>query len=99
MLLIIGTVRLPSENLKNARISMQQMVDASRAEDGCAEYVYAEDLFDAGLIHIKELWRDQEALNRHFESEHIKVWRETWPIFGIGERNLKLYDLGEPRDV
>ena len=78
---------------------MQQMVDASRAEDGCAEYIYAEDLFDAGLIHIKELWRDQEALNRHFESEHIKVWRETWPVFDIGERNLKLYDLGEPRDV
>ena len=99
MLLIIGTVRLPSENLKNARLSMQQMVDASRAEDGCVEYVYAEDLFDAGLIHIKELWCDQEALNRHFESEHIKIWRETWPLFDIGERRLFLYELDEAREV
>ncbi len=41
---------------------MFQMVRSSRAEDGCEEYVYAEDLFEPGLIHVKELWRNQSAL-------------------------------------
>jgi quinol monooxygenase YgiN len=75
MLLIIGTVRLPAENLELARPIMRRMADASRAEDGCVEYGYAEDVFDAGLIHVKELWADQEALNRHFSSNHIAEWR------------------------
>ncbi len=97
MLLIVGTVRLPPENMEAARPAMQRMADASRAEEGCEEYTYAEDVFDPGLIHVKELWVDQLALDRHFETEHLAQWREVWPSFGIGERNLRIYDVGEPR--
>jgi quinol monooxygenase YgiN len=42
MLLIVGTVRLPPENLERAKPVMRAMVEASRAEAGCLEYVYAE---------------------------------------------------------
>ena len=55
MLLIVGTVRLPADNLDRARPIMQRMAQASRAEEGCVEYGYAEDVFDPGLIHVKEL--------------------------------------------
>ncbi|MEN7536969.1 putative quinol monooxygenase [Aurantiacibacter flavus] len=68
MLLIVGTVRLPAHNLEAARPIMQRMAEASRAEEGCAEYSYAEDLFDPGLIHVKEMWVDQHALDRHSAS-------------------------------
>jgi quinol monooxygenase YgiN len=97
MLLIVGSVRLPAEKLAQARPAMQAMVTASRAEDGCAEYSYAEDLFDAGLIHVKEMWRDQPALNMHFASPHIARWRAAWAELGIGERNLRLYEVGDPQ--
>ena len=99
MLLIIGTVRLPAYNLAAARPIMKRMVDASRAEEGCVEYGYAEDVFDPGLIHVKELWADQAALDRHFASSHIAEWRAAWPAFGIGDRNLRVYDVGEPRQT
>jgi len=97
MLLIVGTVRLPAENLADARPVMKRMVDASRAEDGCLEYGYAQDIFDRGLIHVKELWADQASLDRHFASGHIAEWRATWPSLGIGDRDLCIYDVGEPR--
>ncbi len=97
MLLIVGTVRLPSWNLDKARPAMFAMVSASRSEDGCFEYCYAEDMFEPGLIHVKEMWRDQEALDRHFATEHIAVWRASWPALGIGDRNLRVYEVGEPR--
>lgn len=99
MLLILGTVRLPPENLAAARPAMRDMVAASRAEDGCAGYVYAEDLFDPGLVHVKELWRDQPALDRHFASPHIARWRAAWPALGIGDRDLVVYEVGAPRPV
>ncbi|MBB2970505.1 putative quinol monooxygenase [Mesorhizobium sp. RMAD-H1] len=97
MLLIIGTIRLPPENLRAARPVMARMVSASRAEDGCEEYSYAEDVLDPGLVHVKEMWRDQAALDRHFASEHLAEWRAEWPKLGIGERNLRVYEVGHPR--
>lgn len=99
MLLIVGTVRLPPENLSKARPAMASMVMASRAEDGCEEYCYAEDVLEPGLIHVKEIWRDQQALDRHFASEHIATWRSAWPELRIGDRNLRVYEVGAPRQT
>ncbi len=99
MLLIVGTIRLPPENVSLARPAMQRMVECSRGEDGCAEYSYAEDVLAPGLIHVKELWRDQAALDRHLASDHIAEWRAAWPDLGIGERDLRAYDVGQPRDT
>ena len=97
MLLVVGTIRLPAENLATARPAMKIMVEASRAEKGCVDYSYAEDIFDRGLIHVKELWTDQASLDRHFASDHISAWRAAWPDLGIGERNLCVYAVEEPR--
>lgn len=97
MLLIVGTVRLPAENLERARPAMQAMVQASRAEEGCLEYGYAEDVLVPGLIHVKERWSSQAALDAHFASAHIQAWRSAWPELGIGERNLQVYEVSQPR--
>ena len=97
MLLIIGTIRLPPQNLAAARPVMKAMTMASRAEDGCHDYGYAEDVLDPGVIHVKELWRDQAALDRHFASDHLSAWRAAWPRLGLGARSLYVYDVGEPR--
>jgi quinol monooxygenase YgiN len=97
MLLIVGTIRLPAQNLPAALPAMKRMVESSRAEDGCEEYSYAEDVLDRGLIHVTELWRDQGALDRHFASPHIAEWRSAWPRLGIRDRNLRVYEVLDPR--
>jgi quinol monooxygenase YgiN len=99
MLLIVGTIRLPVGLLDAARPSMASMVEASRAEIGCLEYSYAEDVLDLGLIHVKERWRDRVALDEHFKSAHIAIWRDNWPSLGIGERNLYLYEVGKSTPI
>jgi len=99
MLLIVGTVRLPAANMEAARPVMKRMAEASRLEAGCIEYGYAEDVFEPGLIHVKEMWTDQAALDRHFASTHIAEWRSAWPGLGIGDRNLRVYDVEQPRQT
>lgn len=93
MLLIVGTIRLPATNLAAARPVMARMVHASRAEDGCFEYSYAEDVLGPGLIRVTERWRDRSCLEQHFASAHIAQWRSSWAELGIGDRQLALYEV------
>ncbi|WP_395671230.1 putative quinol monooxygenase [Phenylobacterium sp.] len=93
MILIVGSIRLPPENLDAARPVMSRMVSASRAEDGCEEYSYAEDVLEPGLIRVAERWKDQAALDRHFKTQHIAEWRSAWPSLGIGDRKLVAYTV------
>ena len=95
MLLIVGTIRLAPERLAAARPAMRAMVEASRSEDGCLGYSYAEDVLEPGLIHVAERWRDRAALDRHFATAHLAAWRACWAEYGIGERALTLYEADE----
>jgi quinol monooxygenase YgiN len=96
-LVILGTVRLPAERLDEARGAMAAMIRASRAEDGCLAYGYAEDVLEPGLIHVTERWRDQAALDRHFTTPHLAAWRATWPGLGITDRALQCFEVGASR--
>ena len=98
MLLVIGTVRLPPANLSAARDAMATMVTASRGEEGCLDYSYAEDVLDPGLIRVSECWRGQSALDRHLRSDHLKAWRGTWSALGVSDRRLTVYSAaaGQP---
>jgi quinol monooxygenase YgiN len=77
MLVIIGTMRLPADRLAAARPAMASMIEASRAEPGCLEYCYAEDVFESGLIHVKERWTDRAVLTEHLKSAHLANWRTS----------------------
>jgi quinol monooxygenase YgiN len=98
MILIEGTFRCPPENFDGARKAMTAMIMASRAEHGCIDCAFAQDLIDPSLIRVTERWTDREALEAHFASPHMKLWRASWSSLGIGERNLRHYvaDIAPP---
>lgn len=91
MLIIVGTIRLPPDNLAAARGVMERMIAASRAEEGCLAYAYSEDVLEPALIHVTERWRDEASLKKHWQSEHLLQWRATWGTLGFRDRNLQLY--------
>lgn len=98
MILIVGTVRIPADGLEAALPAMATMVAASRAEDGCIHYAYAQDVLDPAVIHVSEAWRDRAALAAHFATPRLTAWRAQFAELGITDRDLKLYetDEGEP---
>ena len=98
-LVIAGTVRVPPENLERFRPHMEAMLAASRAEDGCLTYSYAVDVADPGLIRVFEAWRDQAAIDAHFQTPHMAAWRAAWPQFGVSDRNLSLYEVAAQRPL
>ena len=98
-LIVAGTVRVPPANLDGLRPHMAAMLAASRAEDGCFGYTYAEDVAEPGLIHVFERWRDQGALDTHFATPHMAVWRAAWPSFGVSDRRLFAYEVASERPL
>jgi quinol monooxygenase YgiN len=98
VILIMGTVRIPDGAIDRARPAMTAMLAASRAEEGCLAYSYAQDVIDPGLIHVAERWRDRAALDAHFRAPHMAEWRAQFGAIGISDRNLMLFiaDDGQP---
>ena len=99
MIVLIGTIRAPIEAMQALRGPMADVVAASRAEDGCIEYAYGEDMLEPGLIRVSEVWRDQAALDRHFTQPHMHAWRAARALLGVGGRRIFLYEAGEPREI
>ncbi len=98
-LIVAGTVRLPPDNLDRFRPHMIEMMTATRAEDGCIDYAYAEDVGQPGLIRVFEIWRDQAALDAHLVTPHIGGWRALWPRFQVSDRRLMAYEIAAERAI
>ena len=99
MIVIAGTVRVPPEKFAAFRPHMDAMLAASRAEDGCLTYSYAVDVQDPGLIRVFEAWRDQAAVEAHFQAAHMATWRAAWAEFGVSDRRLSLYEVASERPL
>jgi len=77
---------------KKIKVLMQEMIEASLEEEGCQAYSYSEDVLEPGLIHVTEIWKGREALDAHFETEHLLEWRANWERFGIHDRDLHVIE-------
>ncbi len=99
MLIILGTIRIPVEQLNRAQPIMARMISASRAEEGCLDYSYAEDVLVPGLIHVAERWTTRAALDRHFQQPHLAEWRAAWSELSIADRQLFLYESAGPQII
>jgi quinol monooxygenase YgiN len=95
MIVIAGTMRLPRGNLGRARERLEPLISATRAEEGCLGYAFAEDLLDPGLIHVAERWRDHAALDGHFKAPHLAEGREAFKELGSSEWNLRMFETDD----
>ena len=93
MVIVLGEFRFPLENRSAAQDVMERVVLATRAEQGCIAYSYAEDVIDPGLFRISEVWQSREALAVHFEAPHMKDWQRERADLGLSGRAVKAYSV------
>lgn len=96
---IIGSFRFPPERLDQARDAMHRVIEATRAEAGCIQYNYGEDVLDPGLIRVSELWESREHLTAHFAAPHMTTWQHERAALGLSERQITVYELGASEEV
>ena len=98
MIQINGTIKLAPGTVANSPEVVEAivaMVNASRAEDGCLDYTFAQDLADPDTLIIYERWRDEAALAEHFQSPHMAEFQQVMAANPPLERNLRKYETDE----
>lgn len=96
---VIGQFRMPPENMDLARSMMRKVMEATRAEQGCIEYNYAEDVLDPGLIRVSEVWESREQLMAHLKTPHMAVWGEERAALGLSGRAITVYDVSGSQTI
>lgn len=101
MIQINGTITLaPGTIADNPETveAIKAMVAASRAEDGCLTYTFAQDLSDPDTLIIYERWRDQDALAAHGKSAHMAEFQKVMAANPPLGSDLRVYhtDEGSP---
>ena len=92
MIIVVGQFRLPVKRMDEARGAMARVMLATRAEAGCVQYNYAEDLLDPGLIRVSELWDSRAQLTAHLATPHMAQWVQERIALGLSERAISVYE-------
>jgi quinol monooxygenase YgiN len=94
MLIVIADARFDPTQTDEIRAVARPMIEASRAEAGCARYDYAFDLLDPGLMRVRELWKDEQALKDHFATPHMAVFLKALRDLKPKSVIIKCHELG-----
>ena len=93
MLIIAGTITFDPVHTETAKAAAAEMMAATLQEDGCQEYAFSIDMADEATIRIFEVWDSEDHLAAHFQTEHMKVYREKIAGIGVSGRDLSKYQV------
>lgn len=93
MITVIGKIRLPADQIATARDALVKAVTATRAEEGCIEYNFAEDITEPGVLRISEVWDSKDRLAPHFKSAHMVAFMTVVATLDVTDRQVTMYEV------
>lgn len=93
MLIIAGSITFDPAHTETAKAAASEMMAATLQEEGCQDYVFSIDMSDGATIRVFEIWDSEEHLAAHFQTEHMKVYREKVAGIGVTGRDLAKYQV------
>ncbi len=84
-ILQIGTLRLARDKREKALSALVEMAGKSRQETGCMDYLFSVDPEDDLLVHLREIWVDQQAMDAHAGMPHTRDFMEIVGSLGLSD--------------
>jgi quinol monooxygenase YgiN len=69
---VIARIRARPEKAEEMRVLLASLVGPTRAEPGCLRYELLHNLTDPSDFTFVEEWRDDSALESHFNTGHVR---------------------------
>jgi quinol monooxygenase YgiN len=89
---ISARVFIKSDNVADFLAETQSLLVGSRAEEGNVSYSLFQDPQDATKFFFFEEWKNQAAVDIHFETAHFKQFGETLNKYGSAPAIITIYD-------
>ena len=99
MIVVLAQVESSIEAIESIRGALAEMEKASRAEAGCHEYTFSQEISDPTRIRIVELWESMDALRTHFATPHMATFRKTLAGSPPRSMEVKLHELGDQLEM
>ncbi len=93
MILISGLIELAEADIDTMKVAAASMAFETRKETGCIQYAFYQDIENPAFFRVFEEWESTDALQAHFVTPHMKVFRETLSQATIVRRDLKKYSV------
>ena len=76
MYVVVGLHKILPEHLDEYLANVRRHAENSAGEPGCVRYEVLQDSGDPTTVCLFEVFRDENALNAHRETDHYKWWME-----------------------
>lgn len=99
MIVVVGRVQTDADR-RDALIQVGQAVArASREEQGCISYrVYQDTELENEFVFVEE-WENDEALQRHFATSHIREFMQAIPPAIVAPPDVKFHTIASTMDL
>jgi len=94
MIVVLVQVDSSTEDIDALRGTLSEMESATRAEAGCHDYSFSQEISDPNRMRIVELWESMEALADHFATPHMATFNAAFESRPPRSMSLKVYELG-----
>ena len=95
-ILVTGTMDIDPAKRDEFLAAIDELMAATRPEDGCEAYSFSADVADEGRFYISEQWRDQAAVDAHNATPHLAKFMGSIGDFGLKGATLTMWHGAEP---
>jgi quinol monooxygenase YgiN len=99
MIIVLAEVETSAETIESLREALLAMQEASRAEPGCHEYTFCQELADPGRVRIVEIWDSMDALREHFGMPHMATFRAVLAGSPPRSMDVRVHELGDKLEL
>ena len=97
MLVVIAELQGKPDKREELAAALSKAAAASRQEEGCQAYSFARDLEDDDRYVSVELWKDQAAIDNHFQTPHLQELLATSKDLLAGRPVITTYETEGPK--
>jgi len=94
MIVVLVEVESSAEAIEGLRDTLDVMQKASRAEEGCHDYTFSQEICDPSRMRIVEIWESMDALKFHFGTPHMAEFQKALAGSPPGKMTVKVHELG-----
>jgi len=99
MIVVLVQVESSAEDIEALRETLCEMETTTRAEAGCHDYVFTQEISDPSRMRIVELWESMDALRAHFGTPHMAKFREALGGTPPKSMQVKVHELGKQLEL